>query len=344
MKISNQLKVGLLTITTLALCLFGYNFLKNKNLFTTNKLYYAKFKEIGELNISSPVRIKGYKVGVVASIKESGPNLEEIIVGIEMKKEINIGKQSLAFVNTSLLGVSTVDIRLDNSNGFYKLGDTITSSNDPKMLDELQKKISPIMGKVDNSLGHLDSLMVNANSVIDENLKANLKASLQNVTKLTTQLSETAASLQSLISSQTGTIATTMNSVKQFSGNLNGNNDKINAIMESFKTTADNLKTTTANFKDLKLDATMAKVNTAVDELTKMLKSVNNPDGSIGKLLNDKLLYDRINNTIRSVNVLMDDFKTNPKRYVNISVFGKKNKGGALTAPIINADSSLLKK
>ena len=341
---SNQLKVGILVIATLLLAIFGYNFIKGQDIFKKSKLYYTKFKEIGDLTVSSPVKIKGLVVGTVASITESGPNLDEIVIGLEMKKNINIGKNSLAFVNTSILGVSTIEIKLANGSGFYILGDTILSSSGPKILEDLQKKLNPIIAKVDNSLGHLDTLMVNANSVITNNLKANLEASLQNVTRLTNQLTTTAKNLESLINAQTGTITASITNLKTFSGNLNNNNPNLNTIVANLKTTTDNFKEISTNVKNLKLDATLAKVNTAIDELGLTLKNVNNPNGSVGKLLNDKLLYDRVNNTIRSVNVLMDDFKVNPKRYVHLSVFGKKNKGAALTTPLINADSSLLKK
>ncbi len=336
MKISNPVKIGLLALITFILGMVGYNFLKGKDLFSTKKMYYAKFKEIGELTAASPVKIKGLVVGSVAFIEESGPYLDkdEIIVGIQMKKNIKIPTNAEAFINTSILGTSSIEIRLLPSTGYLSLGDTIVSNSNPKILEELQQKINPVLGGVNRSLGALDTLLRNVNSGITEETKSNLNASLYNISMLTNQLTKSAVALQQLLNSQSGTIASTLKNAEKFSKNLNANNQGINDIVN-------NLNKTTDKFSKLQLDETLKNVNGLLVDLNTTIKGFNNPNGSLGKIMNDKLLYDRLNNTVRSVNVLIDDLKTNPKRYVNISVFGKKNKGNALQAPIVNADSSL---
>jgi phospholipid/cholesterol/gamma-HCH transport system substrate-binding protein len=336
MKISNPVKIGLLALITFVLGIVGYNFLNGKDFFSSKKMYYAKFKEVGELTPASPVKIKGLVVGSVAFIQEAGPYLDkdEIIVGIQMKKNVKIPTNAEAFINTSVLGVSVIEIKLLPSNSYLSLGDTITSNSNPKILEELQQKINPVLGSVNKSLGTLDTLLRKVSNTITEEARANLNASLYNVSMLTQQLNKSALSLQQLLNSQSGTIANTLKNVEKFSKNLNENNQGINNIVS-------NLNKTTDNFSKLKLDETLSKVNLLLADVNTTVKGFNNPNGSLGKIMNDKLLYDRLNNTIRSVNVLIDDLKTNPKRYVNISVFGKKNKGNALQTPIINADSSL---
>jgi phospholipid/cholesterol/gamma-HCH transport system substrate-binding protein len=339
MKISNPVKIGLLAVITFVLGIVGYNFLNGRDLFSKKKMYYAKFKEIGELTAASPVKINGYIVGSVLFIEEASQYLDKdgIIVGIQMKKDVKISNNAEAFVNTSVLGVSSIEIKLIQGNGYLTLGDTIKSNANPKILEELQQKINPVLGNVNKSLSSLDTLLHNVNSTITDEAKANLNTSLRNVATLTQQLTQSAAALQQLLNSQSGTIAHTLQNVEKFSNNLNANNKGLNDIVS-------NLDKTTDKFAKLDVNETLNKVNALVTDLNTTIKGLNNPNGSVGKLMNDKLLYDRLNNTVRSVNVLIDDLKTNPKRYVNISVFGKKNKGNALQAPIVNADSSLQKE
>jgi phospholipid/cholesterol/gamma-HCH transport system substrate-binding protein len=335
-KISNELKVGLIVLITLGLIVFGYNFLKGSKVFDDTKYYYAVFNEVGELTVSSPVKIKGLEVGNVAYIKALDKELSRIVVAIKMKGDYKITNNSEAFINTSILGTSNLEIKRGSNTQYYSLGDTIKTNSNPKFLDEVQDKINPVLGKVNKSLGSLDTLLSNAGNLLDKDLKTNVDASLYNVRKLTADLLASSASLQVMLNSQSGALAGSLNNVERFTKNLNSNNEKING-------TIGNLNTTTDKFAQLDLDGTLKKLNSSIDGLNTLLQGVNNPNGTLGKVLNDRLLYDRLNNTVKSMNILLDDLKTNPKRYVNISVFGKKNKKSALDNTLINADSSLLK-
>lgn len=126
---------------------------------------------------------------------------------------------------------------------------------------------------------------------------------------------------------KTGSLQQTMNNVNSFTKNLADNNPKINRMMG-------NIEKTTENFSKADIDGTVASLKSSLDKVNVLLDKMNNKDGTVGLLLNDKQLYNNLTNTVRSTNILIDDLKTNPKRYVNVSVFGKKDKSVPLQAPL----------
>jgi phospholipid/cholesterol/gamma-HCH transport system substrate-binding protein len=126
---------------------------------------------------------------------------------------------------------------------------------------------------------------------------------------------------------QNGSIAKSMDNVSSFTNNLAKQNEKISA-------TLDNVKNTTENLSEADFKGTVNNLKAAIDNLNGVVAKLNSTNGSLGLLMNDKSLYHNLTNTVRSANILMDDLRTHPKRYVSLSVFGKKDKTGALQAPL----------
>lgn len=135
------------------------------------------------------------------------------------------------------------------------------------------------------------------------------------------------ASLEQMMNIQNGAVAQSMNNLNSFTENLAANNNKINNTMS-------NVETTTSNLAKADIAGSVNNLQKAIDKLNNLLNKLDSKEGSLGLLMNDKSLYNNLNNTVRSVNTLVDDLKTHPKRYVNISVFGKKDKSTPLTAPL----------
>jgi phospholipid/cholesterol/gamma-HCH transport system substrate-binding protein len=165
------------------------------------------------------------------------------------------------------------------------------------------------------------------NSVVDPNAKNNIRGILDNLNKTTAGLVASSASLQTLLNTQTGDLAKSLNNVSAFTGNLANNNDKLNAVMS-------NLDKTTTNLSNLDLEKTLTSLNGTIGELKSTIGKLNTKDGTAGMLLNDTKLYNNLSATSNKLNLLLDDLKTNPKRYISFSVFGKKYKGEALTVPL----------
>ncbi len=333
MKINNETKVGALTALAITLLILGFNFLKGKSLFKTGNFLYAKVHSTKGLMVSNPVLINGLQVGSVYELEEQDKNLDTIIIAIKMTKDVNIPNNSLASIKDNPLGAPSMEINMGNSNVFLKNQDTIYTLDSPGMLGEVTQKLTPVVDQVKVTLQTLDSVMRNLNSVFDPNTKNNVQDVIGNMNRISASLVEFAASLQSLMNTQSGMLTKSMNNLNSFAGNLAGNNEKINATLA-------NLEASTNNLSKADVDGTINRLRGTIERLNVAVEKIDSKDGSLGRLLNDNQLYDNLANTTRSLNILMDDIRVNPKRYVSISIFGGKANKEYLTSPLPVRDTT----
>lgn len=326
MKVSNETKIGALTAIAIALLYFGFNFLKGKEVFENRKKIYAIFKNVEGMEISNAVKIQGLQVGTVNEISEEDKDLTGILVTITLKKNINIPKNSIASINSGLISSSTILITKGNATEYLDNGDTILTQDKLNLVSQLEKNIDPIVAKLNMTLQSLDSVVQQVGTMFDPKTKNNFSA-------IMAHLAASSASLQTLLNTQTGALAHALNNVDTFTGNLARNNDHINK-------TLDNLEKTTSKLSEAKIGEAVASIQSTMGELKETIGKVNNGTGTLGLLINDKKLYQNLESTSRSLNILLDDFRVHPKRYVNISVFGKKDKSGPLSAPLSDSTAN----
>lgn len=321
MKISNETKIGILAVVAITVLILGFNFLKGKNLFEKNDKIYAIFPKVTGLLGSNPVLVNGLQVGMVSDIHERSRNLSDgIVVTINLARDVDIPKNSVAVISAELLGSASVIIEPGNSTEFLQNGDTLASRNKPGLLDEVSSSLNPALKSLDGTLQSMDSLIQVAGTYFDPATKNNFH-------KIFANLSAASASLNTLIASQNSSLNKTLAHVNNITGNLDSNKSKINNTLA-------NLETTSSKLADLKLEETISNLNKTVAGLNGVLAKANNKDGTLGLLLNDKKLYSNLENTSRSLNILLDDLRVHPKRYISISVFGKKDKSTPLSAPL----------
>ncbi|SJZ86904.1 MlaD family protein [Sediminibacterium ginsengisoli] len=332
MKISNETKVGALTAIAITLLILGFNFLKGKTLFKTGNFIYAKYADTKGIMVSNPVFINGFQVGSVYEIDNADKNLSSIIVAIKLKDNYNIPVNSLASIRENPLGTSSIEIRMGNAAQFLKSGDTVLTATNPGILGQVMNALGPVGDQVKATLHSLDSVLSNINSIFDPATKNNMQAVIANINRTTASLAVSSASIQSMLNAQTGAIAASMNNVNSFTKNLADNNDKVTNMLA-------NVEKTTENLSKADIDGAVEGLKKSIESLNNILAKVSSTDGTLGRLMNDKTLYDNLTNTVRSANILMDDLRVHPKRYVNISVFGKKDKSGPLMAPLPVPDS-----
>ncbi len=326
MKVSNETKVGALTVIAVTLLVLGYNFLKGKNLVKRSDVIYARFSDVGALEISSPVKIKGYRIGNVYSFTASDENITEVIVAINLDKKVNIPVNSIAKVNSNITGGAELSIITGNANTYIQKGDTLKSSSGPDLLTKLGNSVDPILVNLNHAVDSLKLVLGNLNSVFDQENKDNLKAVIAN-------LKSSSANLSVLLNSKDGALAKTLKNAETFTTNLNGNNEKLN-------TTIDNLKNTSQKISELQLKETVTNLNNTITQLQTILQKANKGDGTLGLLVNDPKLYNNLQNTSRSLNILLDDLRMHPKRYINVSVFGKKDKNQPLMQPLTDSSKN----
>jgi len=320
MKISNETKVGVLAAVAITLLILGFNFLKGKNVFERKETVYAVFQKVEGLSTSDPVKVNGLQVGIVSDIEEKDENLSGIVVSISITKNVNIPDNSYAVISSNPLGSTTVNIVRGTSTTFIKDGDSLQTNPASGLLDEIKGTLTPTVAQVNGTLKSLDSLVEQLGSTLDPKTRANLQHVIGN-------LSTASASLVTMLNTQHGALAATLNNMSAVTGNLKNNNDSINRIIG-------NVETMTRKFSELDLQKTLSKLETSVDNLNITLKKVNSTDGTLGLLMNDPKLYNNLNATTNSLNILLQDLRLHPKRYVNVSVFGKKDKTGPLMEPL----------
>jgi len=325
MKISNETKIGALTSIAIVLLILGFNFLKGKSFTDKNLHFFARFDNIQGLNNSNPVVINGKQVGTVSST-DGGRDMRQIIVSMRMSQVIDIPDNSVAIINPSLLGTTSLEIKLGSSNTFYKDGDTISTKGAAGMFDEALQRIDPVLFEVKKAVTSLDSLLIAVNGVFNESNKNNFKGIMENLNKTTASLAVTASSLQTMMNNQTGSVAKTMDNLNSFTGTLAKNSDNMNQ-------TFTNLNKASSNFANLDLQKTMANLEATALQLNLLMAKMNSQSGTLGKLINDPALYNNLKATSNKVNTLIDDLRTHPKRYVSFSLFGKKDKSDPLKTP-----------
>lgn len=304
----------------MAILILGFNYLKGKNLLDPSKKVYAVFTKVDGINTSNPVMINGLQVGTIYKLQERDRNLSAVIVIINLTKNVNIPTNSIASINQSLLGTASINVQLGDAKTYLQDGDTLLSKDIPGLVDQFQSSLHPTLESVNGTLKSLDSAIEVIGGYFDPNTKNNFQTIFAN-------LSVASASLTKLLNDQTGTLAKSLNNVNSFTGNLAANNDKVTSSLN-------NLQTASSKFANLRLEETMSSLESTVKQLNSIVAKANSNNGSLGMLMNDPSLYKNLENTSRSLNTLLDDLRVHPKRYVNISVFGKKDKGNYLESPL----------
>ncbi len=327
MRVSNETKVGALTVIAVTLIILGFNFLKGKTFFKSGNFIYAKYTDTKGLIVSNPVFVNGFQVGTVFEIENMNENLSELVVCIKLNQLYKIPANSVATIQENPLGTNAINIVPGNGTIFIQSGDTIKTAPATSLLGDFMNTLSPLGEQIKNTINSLKNVLDNVNQTLDEENRQNLKVILANLSTTTANLDKSIQSVEGMLNKQNGSIAQTADNINAFTANLNQNNQKISNILT-------NLDSTTKSIKDADLNKTIKEIQVALVSLNTTINKLNNGNGTAAKLLNDPNMYTQLQSTIKSVNTLVDDIKVHPKRYVSLSVFGKKDKKTPLTKPL----------
>jgi phospholipid/cholesterol/gamma-HCH transport system substrate-binding protein len=326
MKISNEVKVGLLAIIAIIILVLGFNFLKGQSVFNKPFVLYARFPDIGSLEKSNQVRIKGLSVGTVREFQPADREVNSIIVELQVDKDVLIPRNSIALIDGSVLGSAYISIQKGTTNTYLKSGDTITTRLDMSLLSDLKAQVAPTLTRLNETFDSLKVTIGGLNSIFDPNTKNNLRDLIANLTL-------TSAELAQLLNVQSGAMAQALNNVNAITGNLARNNDVINSSLR-------NVEVTTSRLANANIEGVVSALQSTIGELKTTVSRFNTNDGTLGLLMNDRQLYDRLSGVSNrldkvalSAEILFDDIRVHPKRYVNISVFGGKKGAEPITSP-----------
>src|SRR5688572_15496300 len=175
MKISNETKVGLMTIVALVMLILGFNFLKGKDIFNRTTKIYAIFEKLGPLEKSNLVKVNGVSIGTVYDIEPTDENVSSIKVTISLTRNVNIHANSVAYISPGLVGASTIIIEKGTATEYLKNGDIIKTRLDNGLFGDISSEISPTLVKIRSSLDSLNRVFSNINRLFDETAKNNLQ-------------------------------------------------------------------------------------------------------------------------------------------------------------------------
>ncbi|MEO8771158.1 MAG: MlaD family protein [Ferruginibacter sp.] len=332
MKISNEFKVGVVAVVSIAVLIIGFNFLKGKTFFSKSTAIYGIYGNVQKLAPSNPIVINGLQVGTVYKIS-TDKDMRRITVNMNITKDIHIPTNSIAMIKPDLLSTPSIEIKLGDATTYLKNNDTIFTEASSGIFNDVLKKVDPVLFQVSKAVNSIDSLLIKVNSVIDPAAKNNIAGTLDNLNKITAALLKSSASLNEVLNSQTGALAKTLNNANSVTSNLAASNDKVTSVLT-------NLDKTTTHLANLDLQKTLNTLDATINDLKSMTGKLDSTNGTAGLLLNDPTLYKNLASTANKLNVLIDDIRINPKRYVSISVFGKKQKGSPLTSPTVDTVNS----
>lgn len=305
MKLSREIKTAILVILSILLFVWGYNFLKGKNYFDTSKKLYAVYENVSGLVPAAPVTLNGLKIGRVNSI-EIQPD-GKLLVEMQINTDFRISKSSMAEIyDSGLVGGREIAIIPNFEDKTETVsGDHLKSSNKLGLTDALAKEIEPIKDKIEKLLDNANVLFANINQVLDDNTKSNLRNAITNLNKTMVEFSGASKDLNQLLS---------QNKTK-----LDNSFTNLDKTMENFSQISDSLSK--ANFGQTvkNLEKTLASVD-------KLMADMEQGKGTMGKLMKDEEMYNNFASASKELELLLQDLRLHPTRYVNVSLFGKKDK------------------
>lgn len=310
MKMSREIKTGIISVAIIAAFIWSYNYMKGQNLFnSSSRTYFAEYSDIQGLNTASSVTINGYKVGKVVDVQfNSNPEKRGmLVVEFGVDNDFKFSKNSVAQIySASLMGGKSLAIIPSYDGEDAISGDFLRGDVESDMLASLSEELGPLQLKLESVLVNADSLLVGFNQVLDQKSRENLRKTFENLNETMANFAQVSSSLNGLI---------------------DDNKEKLDISLSNLEMMTNNFANLSDSLANANLGATMVKLGTMVTSLNTILDGLEKGDGSIGKLLKDDGLYINLENASKELEELLREVKEHPKRFVHLSVFGKKEKG-----------------
>ena len=303
-KIRTEVKVGIIGVVSIAILFLGLNFLKGQKFLGKPVTYYCITSNLNGIIPKNAIFINGMKVGVVSKISHIDPSLQTFLLKFEIDPQVKLPRNSTAEAfSRDILGSKAVQILIGDSPQYAESGDTLVWKVSESILGNLQEKLEPIAIRAENILENTDSITLALKNVLNPETQNNLIASITNLNTTLDYLAKEKNNIENILSSAS-------------------------RLMESLSTDSKKLSHALTNFSDISdtiananLGKTIAELNSTLQSVSLAMKRIEKGEGNIGLLLNEDSLYYNLENTTKNLNLLLEDIKANPKKYVKISVF-----------------------
>lgn len=314
--ISKEVKIGLLGLVAIVMFVFGYNYLKGTGVFSSTKIITSEYDNVQGLTPASYVQIQGFNVGAVKAIYLSKVHPGKVEVEMTIDKNLSIPIDSkVKIVSLDLLGTKAVSIIKGSSTIMAKDQEMLPGEVELGTIESLGASATPAIEIINKIVSTLDTTIHNINNILDVNTQNNLKASIASLNTTMQNFSQFANELNA----QRSKLTKTLDNLNAFTTNLSNNNATISRVLT-------NAETTTGNLSKVNFEAMVNDLKKTIAELHSTLNKVNNGNGSLAMLMNDDKLYKNLKNTLSTANNLLYDINARPSRYINVNIFGKKQK------------------
>lgn len=295
--LNKEFVIGICVIVAIVILIFGIDYLKGINLFSPANFYYASYDNVAGLEISSPVTVDGYKVGQVREIQFDYEKPGKIKVVLALDKKLHIPVGTKATMGTTLMSGNFIALSLGDSSEMLPIGGEIESLGSTDFMTSLSEDVMPAVNQI---LPKVDSLLYNLNKLAGDPA---LLSSIQRLDLITGNVADATNGLKSTMNKD---IPLVMRNAK--------------SITEGLDTVVDNLGILSAQLRTLPLNTTVDNVNALTANLTQFSNQLNDKNSTLGMLMNDPALYDKLNKVAADVDSLIVDIKKNPKRYISIKL------------------------
>ena len=294
--ITKEVKIGIASIIALGVVVYGINYLKGIRMFKPSSYFYFKYEDVNALAKSSPVFADGFRVGIVSDISYDYNQRGNVVVEVELDRDMRIPKGSTGELVTEMMGGVRMNILLaNNPRESYSIGDTIPGT----LNNGIMAGAAELMPQIEKMLPKLDSILISLNTILSN---PDIPATLKSVRNSTANLEAASGQMRKLMNKD----------IPQLTGKLN--------------TISDNFVVISSNLKEIDYAATFNKIDSTIHNVQLITQKLNSKDNSVGLLLNDPALYNNLNTTSANAASLLEDLKANPRRYVHFSIFGRKQK------------------
>lgn len=317
-KLKREYSIALMIIGALVLLYFGINYLKGLNILSRKNVFHAVYKDVSGINDASPVLFKGMKVGQVIGTELMPDGSGRIVVSFQLsERRLALPADSRAEIYSADLFTRAIQIVLGDSAVLANAGDTLDGGAQLSLTESFAGELDPLKRKAEGMLSSVDSVLTAMQNVLNTGARKDIDASFMNLRAALENVKGTTERINQLLDDERSAIRITLDNLSKVSGTLANNADEINRIFS-------HVDSITAALGDGRLEKMIAGLSATSDQLKQVMTSVNEGRGTLGKLVKDDSLYVNLNKATKDLDMLLEDLRVNPNRY--LSIFGKKDK------------------
>ncbi|MBT4062724.1 MAG: MCE family protein [Flavobacteriaceae bacterium] len=301
MKNKNEIKTGILVVIGIGLFIFGFSYLKSNDIFVGDRTFYAVYDDVEGVVNGTPITVNGFPVGSIQDISFLKNN--NLLVKFRVENDLTFSINSIAQIyETGLIGGKALAIIPANDNSRIAVSkDTLKSSVAPGLTELVNEKLTPLQENIESMILSANEVLSKVSLIFDDSTRTNLKTIVSDFTETIRDLKETSAVLKS-------------------------NKLNIDKIIDNALDISTDLSEISKTINQSELDLIIGNFKIFSNDLALILEKINDSNGTISKLIENDTLFQNLNNASKSIDLLLEDIRLNPKRYIHFSIFGKKDK------------------